>query len=135
MIWVDFLSTTEVNLGILCVSIPMLGPIYKRITGRGTRSKLSATPDPNNPYDRSSKSSRPKLATEDTINLDAISTNNVEMNHDVPEMANKDRGEGESRDGSEVSMTKFAERPAELLSEEDQRRPIQAKRHWTIRHA
>ncbi|KAK7212364.1 hypothetical protein V2G26_019542 [Clonostachys chloroleuca] len=27
MVWVDFLSTAEVNLGIFCVCLPMLGPI------------------------------------------------------------------------------------------------------------
>ncbi|CAG9945419.1 unnamed protein product [Clonostachys rosea f. rosea IK726] len=28
MVWVDFLSTAEVNLGILCVCLPMLGPVF-----------------------------------------------------------------------------------------------------------
>ncbi|CAH0046294.1 unnamed protein product, partial [Clonostachys solani] len=30
MVWVDFLSTAEVNLGILCVCLPMLGPIIPK---------------------------------------------------------------------------------------------------------
>lgn len=34
MVYADFLSTFEVNLGILCVSLPMLGPIYHRVIGR-----------------------------------------------------------------------------------------------------
>lgn len=44
MIYADFLSTFEVNLGILCVSLPMLGPIYSRYIRRGpptTNGKLS----------------------------------------------------------------------------------------------
>lgn len=134
MVWVDFLSTTEVNLGILCVSIPMLGPIYKRTVRRGRGSKLSATPDPNNPYDRSSKSSRPKVATDETIGLDTIYGNN-EGNHDVTVMANKDRGESSSQDGSEVSITKSAERPAEVLPGEENRRSIKVKKQWNVGHS
>lgn len=35
MVYADFLSAFEVNLGILCVSMPMLGPIYHRYIRRG----------------------------------------------------------------------------------------------------
>lgn len=44
MVYADFLSVFEPNLGILCVSLPMLGPIYARYIRRGpssANSKLS----------------------------------------------------------------------------------------------
>lgn len=44
MVYADFLSAFEVNLGILCVSLPMLGPIYHRYIRRGpptSSTKLS----------------------------------------------------------------------------------------------
>ncbi|EGR51612.1 PTH-type GPCR protein, partial [Trichoderma reesei QM6a] len=38
MVWADFLSTLEANLGIICVSLPMLGPLVVKYTkGRGAR--------------------------------------------------------------------------------------------------
>lgn len=35
MVYADFLSAFEVNLGILCVSLPTMGPIYRRVFRRG----------------------------------------------------------------------------------------------------
>lgn len=40
MIWADFWSTVEPNLGILCVSLPMLGRLRARLTSRRGASKL-----------------------------------------------------------------------------------------------
>lgn len=142
MVWVDFLSTTEVNLGIFCVSIPMLGPVYKRFVRHNKGSKLSATPDPNNAYERSSRSTRNtnKRRMDDTIGLDTIYDNNLADNHNVTVMAtnNKDRSESDSVDGSEVSITKAAERPTEIPGDEDQHNPgrsIKVQTQWTVRHA
>lgn len=48
MIYADFLSAFEVNLGILCVSLPTIGPIYRRIfkrngTTAGTSGKATGS--------------------------------------------------------------------------------------------
>lgn len=40
MIWADFWSTVEPNLGIFCVSLPMLGRLRSRLTSRRGASKL-----------------------------------------------------------------------------------------------
>ncbi|KAK0714226.1 hypothetical protein B0T21DRAFT_386954 [Apiosordaria backusii] len=40
MIWADFWSATEPNLGILCVSLPMLGNLWTRYFSRKSPSKL-----------------------------------------------------------------------------------------------
>lgn len=42
MIYADFLSAFEVNLGILCVSLPMLGPIYHKYIRRGPPASSAA---------------------------------------------------------------------------------------------
>jgi hypothetical protein len=34
MVWAAFLSTVEPNLAIVCVSLPMLAPLYARLRGR-----------------------------------------------------------------------------------------------------
>lgn len=134
MVYVDFLSTTEVNLGIFFVSLPMLGPIYKRLTRRGKGSKLSATPDPNNAYERSSKSARSKKGLDDTICLETIYANNLEDSHNVTVMAHQDL-ETESQDGSEVSITKSVGSPTKILHEEDHLgRSIKVQTQWTVRH-
>lgn len=43
MVYADFLSAFEVNLGIVCVSLPTMGPIYHRYIrrGRGTTTSPS----------------------------------------------------------------------------------------------
>ena len=141
LVWVVFLTTTEVNLAIFCVSIPMLGPILGPVLGclrrRGWKSKLSPTP----PYDRStstwSSRSRRKARRDDTIGLDTLCSNGWEgeRSHDVSVMANKDRdGPDESRDGSEVSITMSAQKPAELPSREDRYRSIKVQKQWTVQH-
>ncbi|KAK4201726.1 hypothetical protein QBC40DRAFT_323675 [Triangularia verruculosa] len=40
MIWADFWSATEPNLGIFCVSLPMLGTLWTRYFSRKSPSKL-----------------------------------------------------------------------------------------------
>lgn len=82
MVWVDFLSTLEVNLGIICVSIPMLGPIITRWHKTRGASKLGNY----NQSDRSGQSgsklsSRKKQPGPDTIALHSIYDHSDDTNH------------------------------------------------------
>lgn len=43
MIYADFLSCFEVNLGILCVTLPTLGPVYQRLFKRAGITSSYAT--------------------------------------------------------------------------------------------
>jgi hypothetical protein len=138
MVWVDFLSTTEINLGILCVSIPMLKPIFRRIMGRNGASKLSATPDPKNPYERSSKSrsKASKQAVDETIGLDTMYAPDWDVNHDASVLAHKDRRDNSSQDGSEVSINRSAEQPNEVPAGKHERgMSIRVQKQWDVRHA
>jgi hypothetical protein len=138
MVWVDFLSTTEINLGILCVSVPMLKPIFRRIMGRNGASKLSATPDPKNPYERSSKSrsKASKQAVDETIGLDTMYAPDWDVNHDATVLAHKDRRDNSSQDGSEVSITRSAEQPKEVPAGKHERgMSIRVQKQWDVRRA
>lgn len=144
MVWVDFLSTTEINLGIICVSIPMLGPVFQRLTGRGKNgSKLSGTPKFSS-YERSvSRSTRPhKSRPDETIGLDTIYANNLEDSHNVTILTNKDHSENDSQAGSDEFINKSADRSQELLHDGDPTgrstpldRSIMVQSQWEVRHA
>jgi hypothetical protein len=75
MVWVDFLSTTEISLGILCVSLPMLGPMLVRF-GKGQSSGYSSrswqNPNTASKVSGSKFSSRKKKPGADTIILNSI---------------------------------------------------------------
>ncbi|KAI6779409.1 integral membrane [Emericellopsis cladophorae] len=129
MVWVDFLSTTEVNLAILCVSLPMLGPLIGRLRKRRGASKLSATPDKNCDF-ASSKVSDNKMRRkqgggggsggpglrrmgDDTIMMDTIYDPDESHHDEAKAVADSGRhaggkpavsSEAESYDGSEASL-------------------------------
>ncbi|KAL7894809.1 hypothetical protein HDV63DRAFT_138897 [Trichoderma sp. SZMC 28014] len=92
MVWVDFLSTLEVNLGIICVSLPMLRPLVARWNKTRGASKLDN-------YNRSERSgqSGSKLSTRkrqpgaDTIALHSIYDNGEDANHAAAAFASEDQ--------------------------------------------
>ncbi|VUC37073.1 unnamed protein product [Clonostachys rosea] len=83
MVWVDFLSTAEVNLGILCVCLPMLGPIVlkrKDETKPGyfsNKRRRTARPG-GSVWSRSRRSSRRKM-TPDSVALESICGVNTDI--------------------------------------------------------
>jgi hypothetical protein len=109
MVWVDFLSTTEINVAILCVSLPMLGPFIARYATHHGASKLGRSPDENQYYQQSGSkqtSSRfsKKKPNPDTIGLDSIYAHNMETQHDTTVSAAKDPAEVSSLHDSESSL-------------------------------
>lgn len=127
MVWVDFLSTTEVNLGILCVSLPMLGPVLGRVMNRRGASKLSATPDGNRQFEYSSnaRSSRRKRTADDTLCMDTI-YGDENANYDARATAKQAAGEASSQDGSEISLN--GRRDGERS------KAIVVQKQWSISH-
>lgn len=82
MVWADFLSTLEANLGIICVSLPMLGPLVVKYTkGRGAR-KLGRCGLFEHPGQQGSKRrSRRKRPGLETLALQSIYDHGAETNH------------------------------------------------------
>jgi hypothetical protein len=82
MVWVDFLSTLEVNLGIICVSLPMLGPLVARWNKTRGASKLGNYNQSERSGQSGSKlSSRKKQPGPDTIALHSIYDHGDDTNH------------------------------------------------------
>ncbi|KAM0458089.1 hypothetical protein ACHAO4_002814 [Trichoderma viride] len=82
MVWVDFLSTLEVNLGIICVSLPMLGPLVARWNKTRGASKLGNYNQSERSGQSGSKlSSRKKQPGPDTIALHSIYDHGEDTNH------------------------------------------------------
>lgn len=52
MVYADFLSTTEPNLGIICVSLPLLGPLFSWIHRRKGSSARAGKDTRNTPRSR-----------------------------------------------------------------------------------
>ncbi|KAL6885976.1 hypothetical protein GGI43DRAFT_388778 [Trichoderma evansii] len=73
MVWVDFLSTLEVNLGIICVSLPMLGPLIARWNKtRGASKIVNYNQSDRSGQSGSKLSSRKRQPGPDTIALHSI---------------------------------------------------------------
>lgn len=82
MVWVDFLSTLEVNLGIICVSLPMLGPLVARWNKTRGASKLGNYNQSERSGQSGSKlSSRKRQPGPDTIALHSIYDHGEDTNH------------------------------------------------------
>ncbi|KAH6607375.1 integral membrane [Trichoderma cornu-damae] len=101
MVWVDFLSTLEVNLGIICVSLPMLGPLIARYNRTRGASKLGKYDNSERSGQSGSKlSSKKRQPGPDTIALNSI-YDAEEMNHGATVFA----AEASSLDGSETRLS------------------------------
>jgi hypothetical protein len=107
MVWVDFLSTTEVSLGILCVSLPMLGPLLRRYQSHRGASRFERTPD----EDSSTPSNRraPKFSGKKQPGSDTLILQSIDGYQD-PSYSNFPSANVEisSRDGSEASLNPMA---------------------------
>ncbi|KAL7796479.1 hypothetical protein V8C37DRAFT_346297 [Trichoderma ceciliae] len=102
MVWVDFLSTLEVNLGIICVSLPMLGPLLARYNDTRGASKLGQHGHSERSGQSGSKlSSRKRQPGPDTIALYSIYDHGGETIH----AATVSAAEASSPDGSETHLS------------------------------
>ncbi|KAB5571717.1 hypothetical protein GE09DRAFT_1053967 [Coniochaeta sp. 2T2.1] len=115
MIWADFWLTVEPNLGIFCVSLPMLGRLRSRFSSRRGASKFGPSEgsyrlETDASAARKQKGSR---GHEDEDHaLEAIYASNKEVHHQSSAVAAGHRGGGgkrddtvPSRDGSEEALT------------------------------
>jgi hypothetical protein len=106
MVWVDFLSTTEISLGILCVSLPMLGPILGRVR-KGQSSRYGSSSWQNQYPNAASKGSASKFSNKkkqpgvDTIILNSI---DAADDHDHDPINYPGNAETSSQHGSEASL-------------------------------
>lgn len=106
MVWVDFLSTTEISLGILCVSLPMLGPILSKVR-KGGHSRYGSSSWQNQYPNAASKGSASKFSSKkrqpgaDTIILNSI---DAADEHDHDPINYPGNAETSSQHGSEASL-------------------------------
>ncbi|RFU72423.1 integral membrane [Trichoderma arundinaceum] len=101
MVWVDFLSTLEVNLGIICVSLPMLRPLVSRYNNTRGASKIGQYQSERSGQSGSKLSSRKRQPGLDTIALHSIYDNTGDMSHGATGFA----VEASSPDGSETHLS------------------------------
>ncbi|KAK3952818.1 hypothetical protein QBC32DRAFT_259153 [Pseudoneurospora amorphoporcata] len=120
MVYADFWSTVEPNLAILCVSMPMLSPLWARCTTRRGASKLApTTSDGTATFGGTKNSGFNKLKNnshlaeeEDHIGLESLYASNKEVHYQsaVAASGEKDYSNNHNRlasrdDGSEVALT------------------------------
>lgn len=102
MMWVDFLSTLEVNLAIICVSIPMLGPYLARYKKTRGASKLDRYGGSGQSELRISK--RAKKPGPDTLALESIYDHNDDTHRVVVASAANTQKEIWRQDRSETYL-------------------------------
>lgn len=117
MIWADFWSTVEPNLGIFCVSLPMLGRLRSRLTSRRGASKLEgpssedATGSLSHRYAKGTGRSKPATRADDEgFGLETIYASNKHVYHESTVAGGAKPtaaagGGAPSRDGSEEALT------------------------------
>ncbi|KAK1520791.1 uncharacterized protein CCOS01_10910 [Colletotrichum costaricense] len=125
MIWADFWSTVEPNLGIICVSMPMLGSLYSRCTARRGASKLDGPSDASG-YNNSNKLRRSHPSAPGTIVLATIYSpeNDVRYRSEVASFGRNGKND-DSGDDFESRLT-----PEQELLGRD--KVIQVETQWTV---
>ncbi|KAL7947702.1 hypothetical protein V8C42DRAFT_342722 [Trichoderma barbatum] len=127
MVWVDFLSTFEVNLGIICVSLPMLGPLIARYYKKRGACKLGKyDPSEQSRQSGSKLSSRKKRPDLDSIALQSIYNHGTETNHAATVFST-------SPDGSETHLSP-PQRESSAL-ERTRKDFIIVESKWEIHHS
>ncbi|VBB81259.1 Putative protein of unknown function [Podospora comata] len=84
MVWADFWSATEPNLGIFCVSLPMLGTLWTRYFSRKSPSKLDPYHSSENGTNGTNGFSKLKNSSNpgtDTIVMEDLYAPNKEVYH------------------------------------------------------
>jgi len=137
MIWADFWSATEPNLGILCVSLPMLGSLWTRcISPRRGPSKLAYHSSESGTHGSAFSKLKNQSATDTQIPLEGIYAANQEVHYQsavattrTPEPQDTaTEAEKDKDSGSEVALTEQA--PYRT----DPKTGIRVQTKWTISH-
>lgn len=140
MAWADFWSTTEPNLGILCVSLPMLGSLWSRcVHSRRGDSKLAYNSSGNGTNGSAFSKLKDQNHTETQIALETIYAANQEVHYQsavgtdrTPEPMRTGPDPEKDRDsGSDVALT---DQPS-LRRQSDQKHGIRVQTKWTISHS
>ncbi|KAK3376379.1 hypothetical protein B0T24DRAFT_618563 [Lasiosphaeria ovina] len=139
MIWPDFLSPLETNLGILCVSLPMLGALRARCMSQRGASKLEPDSEAGDRFTEGSsrnKSSQAKnrskqRAADESYSLEDIYAPDTEIHYQstvaaLPKVDRKTAG----RDSD--SETALAPVPAAMSEEDTDRKGIKVHTKWSI---
>ncbi|KAK3305421.1 uncharacterized protein B0T15DRAFT_493589 [Chaetomium strumarium] len=138
MVWADFWSATEPNLGILCVSLPMLGTLWSRCvasTRRGA-SKLGYHSSENGTHGSAFSKLRNPSNVDTQIPLEGIYAANQEVHYQsavaaatTPELdRGHTHGDRDRDSGSEVALT-----DQEQHYKQDAN-GIRVQTKWTISH-
>ncbi|KAL2169101.1 hypothetical protein VTG60DRAFT_6428 [Thermothelomyces hinnuleus] len=137
MIWADFWSATEPNLGILCVSLPMLGSLWSRcLPSRRGNSKLAYHSSGNGTNGSAFSKLKDQSQTDTQIPLESIYAANREVHYQsavgagrTPEPLRTAPDADKDKDsGSDVALT---DQPPPLR---DQKNGIRVQTKWTISH-
>lgn len=143
MIWADFWSATEPNLAILCVSLPMLGSLWKRMTAnRGGGSEAKSSGYYSSESNTIGSSAFSKIKNQDTergdtdtqIRLESLYAANQEVHYQsavatttTPEPVRMLVDHKDKDSGSEVSLT-------EVSPYQTDRNGIRVHTKWSISH-
>jgi hypothetical protein len=147
MVWVVFLSTTEVNLGILCVSLPMLGPLLSMLIRRRGASRLENSPHAYNKAAPSSQSGKARSRTsdkkrsngnnnEEEFGLESIYAPNMEPSHEtsVTVEPTTDLGGRSSTSGSETPLDPDPAKTKTKSRTSGGEQSITVYKRWEINH-
>ncbi|KAK4152193.1 hypothetical protein C8A00DRAFT_35104 [Chaetomidium leptoderma] len=141
MIWADFWSTTEPNLAILCVSLPMLGSLWSRcFTTRRGASKLAYNSSENNTNGSAFSKIKNPSQPDNQIPLEGLYAANQEVHYQsavatatTPDLERDTRSaypvDGDKDSGSEVALTDLPEQ-----GRQDANGGIRVQTKWTISH-
>lgn len=114
MVWADFWSTVEPNLGIFCVSLPMLGRLRSHFSSRRGASKLEGQPSEGTGSYRHGNTATGRLAPakptdhphDEAFGLETLYASNKHVHHEsVVASVTKTPAAVPSRDGSEEALT------------------------------
>ncbi|OIW30687.1 hypothetical protein CONLIGDRAFT_713264 [Coniochaeta ligniaria NRRL 30616] len=135
MVWADFWSTVEPNLGIICVSLPMLSRLRSRFTSRRGASKLEGpSSECTGSYRRGNAATGrlgPTMPTDhrhdEAFGLETLYGSNKQVHHaSIVASGTKPPAEAPSRDGSEEALTLQPANPGQ------DKNGILVQTKWTI---
>ncbi|KAK3693382.1 hypothetical protein B0T22DRAFT_449692 [Podospora appendiculata] len=142
MIWADFWSCMEINLAIICVSLPMLGTLFSRCTSRRGASKL---PGPSNSDGYGSNSGshgfnriKQRTTGKEDYGLESIYAANQEIHSHSAVVAEPKRSRAPTvssgtGSGSDVILTGTTPEQPSILEQEEPG-VIKVSTKWTISH-
>lgn len=134
MIWADFWSTTEPNLAIMCVSLPMLGTLWSRCTSRRGASKLDHYHSSELGTGGSAFSKlKPRSHADNQIALESMYAANQDIHYQsavatagTPEPHLPGHADNKGDSGSEVALT--------MDKQDSGEGGIRVQTKWTISH-